>query len=538
MPCSPAGRASGSSTYPATPRTPWFTMACWILVWTFLPSPSAVKLLPVRSAKFCPGEFLSKVSNAWLPNAGCSTPPDRLQSKGTAARHMTESSTGSTTVTWSAPECPFTVESSARVLDDIRLAVTDAFFSLPRGGAEIGGILLGKFDHGRLVIGDYAALDCEHAHGPSFTLSQPDEARLTELLSAHANGAGGLRPVGWYHSHTRSGISLSDGDLEIHQRFFPESWQVALVMKPHTFEPARIGFFFREADGSVHASASYREAVLDALPIRQMPFGAPTAPLLNDHSARRYRPDPVAAPVLDLAPAAAPPEAPEAAIPLPEPAAAELPVPKFLIESASSSPRWMVVGIGIVAILGILGAAFQVRQMWLPQVLAAMRPAPAVPPPPPALGLNTIDREGQLQINGNGTPAAVRRASDAVLEITDGGPLPVAIQLDAAHLETGSFTYARTSEKVDVKLIVHRKNGPDLREVTSFLGKPPDRKPAEDPEAQKQREEMVKQAAKLKTDLNSQAAKTEKLEKEVQSMRQEMRQQQQRRLNNQVPDKQ
>ena len=35
-------------------------------------------------------------------------------------------------------------------------------------------------------------------------------------------------------------------------------------MKPHTFQPTRIGFFFREADGSVHASASYREEVLDA----------------------------------------------------------------------------------------------------------------------------------------------------------------------------------------------------------------------------------------------------------------------------------
>ena len=71
----------------------------------------------------------------------------------------------------------------------------DAFFSLPRGGAEIGGILLGSFDNGRLVISDYAALDCEHANGPSFTLSPRDEARLTELVAAHANDtpAGGAR---------------------------------------------------------------------------------------------------------------------------------------------------------------------------------------------------------------------------------------------------------------------------------------------------------------------------------------------------------
>jgi hypothetical protein len=50
----------------------------------------------------------------------------------------------------------------------------------------------------------------------------------------------------------------------------------------------------------------------------------------------------------------------------------------------------MVVGIGIVAILGVLLAAFEVRQMWLPQVLAAIRPEPAVPPPPPPLNFRAL----------------------------------------------------------------------------------------------------------------------------------------------------
>src|SRR5260370_30019086 len=217
-----------------------------------------------------------------------------------------------------------------------------------------------------------------------------------------------------------------------------------------------------------------------------------------------------------VAPVPAPPAALGAANSLPESAAAELPPPKFLIESPAASRRWMVAGIGIVAILGVLGAAFQIRDMWLPRVLSAFRPVPAAAPHviSPALGLGTIDREGQLQISWNRNSEAVQRASDAVLEITEGGPLLTAIQLDAPHLQAGSFTYARTAEKVDVRLIVHQKDGPDLREVTSFLGKLPDRKPAEDPEAQKQRDEMAQQAAKLKADLNFQAAKTKKLEKD------------------------
>src|ERR1039458_5203610 len=107
---------------------------------------------------------------------------DHLQSNV----NMTESEGERGLIAWSVPQCPFTIEVTARVLDDIRLAVVDAFFSLPRGGAEIGGVLLGKFAGDRLTISDHAALDCEHAHGPRFTLSAPDEGRLTEMLSLHS----------------------------------------------------------------------------------------------------------------------------------------------------------------------------------------------------------------------------------------------------------------------------------------------------------------------------------------------------------------
>ena len=118
---------------------------------------------------------------------------------------MTESHAENGPGAWSVPQCPFTIEYSMRVLDDIRLAVMDAFFSLPRGGAEIGGVLIGKHVNGRVTVTDYVALDCEHAMGPSFTLSQRDEGKLGDLLAEVQKGATGV-PVGWYHSHTRSEI--------------------------------------------------------------------------------------------------------------------------------------------------------------------------------------------------------------------------------------------------------------------------------------------------------------------------------------------
>lgn len=189
---------------------------------------------------------------------------------------MTEITEGGALETWSTANCPFTIEYSRRVLDDIRLAVVDAFFSLPRGGAEIGGVLLGKFANGRVTILEYAPLECEHIFGPSFTLSPGDHARLAEMLSAVDHNSD-LQPVGWYHSHTRSDIFLSEADLDIHNRYFSAPWQVALILRPSTFQPVQAGFFFREADGAMHARASYQEFALDPLPVGQVPRGMPAA---------------------------------------------------------------------------------------------------------------------------------------------------------------------------------------------------------------------------------------------------------------------
>src|SRR4051795_6860468 len=91
---------------------------------------------------------------------------------------------------WSAPERPFGIEYSTRVLDDIRLAVTDAFFSLPRGGAEIGGVVLGRHETGCVVIDESVQLNCEHAFGPSFVLSAHDFGALEELLAAAKKNPG------------------------------------------------------------------------------------------------------------------------------------------------------------------------------------------------------------------------------------------------------------------------------------------------------------------------------------------------------------
>ena len=467
---------------------------------------------------------------------------------------MIDSSTESVLGTWSAPECPYIIEYSPRVLDDIRLAVVDAFYSLPRGGAEIGGILLGRYADGRISILDYRALDCEHAMGPSFTLSQNDQTQLADLLAAARQDPDGMRPVGWYHSHTRSEIFLSEADQDIHKRFFPEPWQVALVLKPSTFEPTRGGFFFREADGSIRGSASYQEFVVEAQPIRQVPTG--NAPQMPPAPQPLRREAEVRGPVITLVPEAQPepepePESEVAPEPVVETAppgeeAAEteqesldLPAPQFLQIKPERSWRWLKIVVALALGAGLGGAAYQTRQMWLAPVLEKVSPMMARIRPElpneatPTIELGAADDNGQLRIHWDGKSPAIRKAGEGVLEIADGAAPAQSIPLDRIHLEAGAFTYSRQGERVEVRLAV----GDQVKEIASFLGKLPEHKlPPEDPAVRKERDDLRQQAAKLKGDLESQAAKTRKLEKALNDVKDQLAKESQRRLANQLPD--
>jgi proteasome lid subunit RPN8/RPN11 len=49
--------------------------------------------------------------------------------------------------------------------------------------------------------------------------------------------------VGWYHTHPSMGVFLSHYDTWLHSNFFPEPWQVALVVEP---VKSTGGFFVRQ----------------------------------------------------------------------------------------------------------------------------------------------------------------------------------------------------------------------------------------------------------------------------------------------------
>ena len=454
---------------------------------------------------------------------------------------MTENDAENELANWKAPQCPFTIEYSLRALDDIRLAVMDAFFSLPRGGAEIGGILLGQRLRRRVVIDDYLPLDCEHASGPSFVLSQRDRDALMELLASVERDPDGLTPVGWYHSHTRSEIFLSEADLAIYERYFPEPWQVALVLKPHTFQPTRAGFFFREKDGRIHGTDTYQEFVLEPLPLRPVPAGVAPAPESAPSPRFPHGPDP-RGPVITVVAEAAPQGA--RAGPSGHPGAGSGGIraanrrsahPQFPGAARRTEVPQVSGGCpGDRRLPGGCGGGYLTRDLWLPRLTAVVWSAPR---PPLFIALKAVDNDGQLQIQWDGNSPIVRRATDAILEIDD-GPVRQEIQLDAQHLNAGTITYGRQGGRVDVKLAIQLSGGQLAHGAASYLGRPPERKPPpEDPEIRRQRDELAQQAAKLKADLAADVARTKKLEKSLSEVQKVLQDQQRKRLENQSPER-
>lgn len=129
---------------------------------------------------------------------------------------------------------------------------------------EVGGILIGQWcvdgNREQFVVIEHA-LPARYTRQSSvyLTFTQDSLVDMHEQIDANYKGS---KVVGWYHTHPNMGIFLSHYDTWLHNNFFPEPWQVALVVEPvsgtagffvrqknNMFDPTRY-FGFYELDGS------------------------------------------------------------------------------------------------------------------------------------------------------------------------------------------------------------------------------------------------------------------------------------------------
>ena len=400
---------------------------------------------------------------------------------------------------WEDPQCAFRVEWVPNKLDDLRVSVVDALYAVPRGGIEIGAILLGTFDGKLLRVEDFAPIDCEHLTGPSFVLSAKDEAALAAQLAA-LDG----QVVGWLHSHTRSELVFSALDAVLHNKYFPKQWQVAMLLRPAHLQPVRATYFFQNAKGELVAGGS--EFTLDpvraeaavTVPLSALPANVLAPPRPDRQPKRKPVEEPAPAPVAASAPEPQQPKSPpvEPSLPPPPPLFAQVVQQRRPFNYLLAAIAFLVVSLG--------GAAFFTRDLWLPNA-------------PEPLRLRASDVDGKLIIRW--TP--VRKETAGELQITDGAKQTNA-SLDAAQLARGLFVYSRVSPGETVRLKVGNQ-----QEITNFAGPLPG--PTEAAlAAEKARAEAEQHVANAKAALASESARSRQLEKKLNNLKKTINQAKQR----------
>jgi hypothetical protein len=236
---------------------------------------------------------------------------------------QTESIDASAYYIWEVPGRPVTIYLSHEAIDGI----LGEAGKIPDGApsdAEAGGLLLGVAESGdRLVvrIEGAAPLAIRYTFGPSYLLAEEDQASLRAALDEWAPGPDrAVYAVGFFRTHRRSGLGLTQDDLWLFENYFSDPYNVAMLIKPRPVRSSLAGFFFWEQN-EIRAESSYLE-----FPIRPR------------RALRQPEPPPAAA---DPAPVPAPAAAVPA--PPPPPPPRDVPLPGFLAgapEAPEEKRRW------------------------------------------------------------------------------------------------------------------------------------------------------------------------------------------------------
>ena len=194
--------------------------------------------------------------------------------------------------THSDPSCFFVWEPAGKriavhlsgdAVDQINFAVMRGFGALPRRGAEVGGLLVGRLEAGEKTvvrIEQLIGIPCAHLYGPSYILCEEDLRGLDREIDAHSADSGArLLVVGFFRSHTREQLRLDETDMALLDARFPDEDAICLLVKPFATRPSEAVFLTRE-DGRFSS-----EAQDETFAFRRKEMQLPSAPK-RERSAR------------------------------------------------------------------------------------------------------------------------------------------------------------------------------------------------------------------------------------------------------------
>jgi len=180
---------------------------------------------------------------------------------------------------WEVAGKPVSIQLDFEVVDKLSMEVMRGFGAVPRRGAEVGGVLLGSIEVGDKLlvrVEDFVPVPCDYMRGPSYLLTENDEARFRQTVeSAKQASDKRLYAVGFYRSHTRDGLGLSDEDLQMHEKYFGDPTNVILLVRPFASKTS-VGAFFFEENGGFRRESSYLE-----FPFRRRDLGGGPSPSIR-----------------------------------------------------------------------------------------------------------------------------------------------------------------------------------------------------------------------------------------------------------------
>ncbi len=338
---------------------------------------------------------------------------------------------------WEVPGKPIAIQIDFSVVDRLSQEVMRGFGTAPRRGMECGGVLLGSVEvrERTLVrIADLEPVACQHARGPAYSLSEAESARFAETIQQWRPMPGRqLYAVGYFRSHMREGLGLSEEDLALFNRWFPGLSDVALLVKPFATRSSVGAFFFRE-NGSLRSESSYQE-----FPFRRRELGGEA-------------PETVSAPATTES---APPVTP--------------PAPRAAAERGSLMRRagnWILVPLSFIFLLLGVVLGFQVA-------LGVRSNVPGTKTDPYSLGLSATPSADSLHVNWDRNAPAIEQAQRGILWIQD-GPHQKSVNLDVVQLQNGSVIYRRATGEVSFRLEIFARERITLSEsIAVRIDQPP-----------------------------------------------------------------
>lgn len=360
--------------------------------------------------------------------------------------------------TYQPRDAGFAIHLSLEALDGMLAEIMTGFGAIPRRGAEVGGILLGRFESAAIWIESFAMVTIEHRRGPSYLLSEKDQREFSETFDQNRQEK--HYPVGLFRSNTREVNQVGDEDRDLFRHYFPPPQGAFLLVRPFATKTSQASFLI------------YRDGELPAASDESFPFlrwelegGAAPArrPLLeskprggfprSDNRGDDPKPESRASRMVTTPlPEDIRPEIDADELNQPGPAY----TPSFDLRDSKRSRTWLPLSFMFLVIGLLLG--FLSAMLFYPHSVNV----DSFP-----IGLTASSKNDNLYIRWNREAPAIRSAQGGRLEIQDGKYIKN-VELDASSLQTGSVVYPPLSPKVTLRLQLAMKGTTSVVETVDW----------------------------------------------------------------------